>query len=86
MNFGQSLELMLRRTGYSLVSEFVTPDRRMAVRLRELRSSTVVAMYHTDAIALASGGATVAAITHRNRSVFGPSAREHETGSTTRTR
>jgi hypothetical protein len=74
MTFGSALELMLRRVGYSLVSEFVTPNRRMAVRVRELRTSKVLAMYHSDAIELARGGATVAAIVHRNRSVFGPSA------------
>lgn len=70
MTFGRTLQLMLQKTGYSLVSEFVTADRRPAVRLRELRSSKVVAMYHCDAIELARGGATMAAIVHRNRSVF----------------
>ena len=70
MMFGRTLQLMLQKTGYSLVSEFVTADRRTAVRLRELGSSRVVAMYHCDAIELARGGATIAAIVHRNRSVF----------------
>jgi len=70
MMFGRALQLMLHRTGYSLVSEFVTSDRRTAVRLRELGSARVVAMYHRDAIELARGGATIAAIVHRNRSVF----------------
>jgi hypothetical protein len=78
MTFGRALEVMLRRTGHALVSEFVTTDRRMAVRLRELRTSKVIAMYHSDAIELARGGTTVAAIVHRNRLVFGssPGARE----------
>jgi hypothetical protein len=71
MTFGQSLQLMLQRTGYSLVSEFVTADRRPAVRLRSIRSFEVVAMYHSDAIELARGGATIAAIVYRNRRVFG---------------
>jgi len=70
MTFGRTLQSMLQKTGYSLVSEFVTMDRRTAVRLRELGSSRVVAMYHCDAIELARGGATIAAIVHRNRSVF----------------
>jgi len=73
VTFGKSLELMLRRAGYALVSEFVTEDRRLAVRMRVLRTSAVVAMYHSDAIELARGGATIDAIVHRNRSVF-PSA------------
>jgi hypothetical protein len=77
MTFGGALELMLRRTGYSLVSEFVTPDRRMAVRVREMKTSKVIAMYHSDAIELARGSVTVAAIVHRNRAVFAPG--EHET-------
>ena len=71
MTVGGTLHLMLERIGYSLVTEFVTADHRVAVRLRDLRSSTVVAMYHTDAIQLARGEATLAAIVHRNRSVFG---------------
>jgi hypothetical protein len=36
-------------------------------------------MYHSDAIELARGGATVAAIVHRNRSVFPPPAVASET-------
>jgi hypothetical protein len=79
MTFGRALQLMLHRTGYSLVSEFVTSDRRTAVRLRELGSARVVAMYHSDAIELARGGATIAAIVHRNRSVFDPAPPEAET-------
>jgi hypothetical protein len=74
VTFGKAFELMLRRSGYALVSEFVTDDRRLAVRMRELRTSAVVAMYHSDAIELARGGATVDAIVHRNRSVFPPVA------------
>jgi len=70
MTFGGALELMLRRNGYSLLSEFVTPDRRMAVRLRELASSSVLVMYHSDAIELVRGGATLNAISWRNRAVF----------------
>jgi hypothetical protein len=77
---------MLRRTGYTLVSEFVTGDRRPAVRLRSLRSSRVVAMYHSDAIELARGGATIAAIVHRNRLVFGSAAPSEEERATTRIR
>jgi hypothetical protein len=69
MTFGRTLQSMLHKTGYSLVSEFVTADRRPAVRLRELTSSRVIAMYHGDAIELARGVATMAAIVHRNRSV-----------------
>jgi hypothetical protein len=78
VTFGKALELMLRRSGYVLVSEFVTEDRRLAVRMRVLSTSTVVAMYHSDAIELARGGATVEAILHRNRSVFPRVAREGE--------
>lgn len=44
---------MLHKPGCSFLSEFVTTDRRIAARLRELRSSRVVAMYHRDAIELA---------------------------------
>jgi hypothetical protein len=82
MTFGRTLQLMLRRTGYSLVSEFVTADRRTAVRLRELRSSRVFAMYHCDAIELARGAATIAAIVQRNRLVFGSTGAEEEDGTT----
>jgi hypothetical protein len=70
VTFGKALELMLRRSGYALVSEFVTEDRRPAVRVRVLSTSAVVSMYHSDAVELARGGATVEAILHRNRSVF----------------
>lgn len=70
MTFGNALELMLRRIGYSLVSEFITTERRLAVRLRELGTSTIVVMYRSDAIELARGGATVGAIVHRNRLTF----------------
>lgn len=71
MTFGRTLHVMLRGIGYSLVSEFLTTDGRMAVRLRDLSSSSLVAMYHGDAIQLARGEATLAAIVHRNRLVFG---------------
>lgn len=71
MTFGHTLNAMLGRIGYSLVTEFFTADNRLAVRLRNASSSTVLAMYHTDAIQLARGEATVAAIVHRNRAVFG---------------
>lgn len=74
MTFGGALELMLRRHGYSLLSEFVTPDRRPAVRLRELASSATLVMYHSDAIELVRGGTTVDAISWRNRAVFAPPA------------
>ena len=80
MTFGGTLHLMLEGIGYSLVTEFLTADGRMAVRLRDLRSSTVVAMYHTDAIQLANGEATLEAIVHRNRSVFGPLAEPDGSG------
>jgi hypothetical protein len=70
MTFGGSLESMLQRVGYSLVSEFITPDRRLAVRLRETTSAAVIVMYHRDALELARGIATVSAIMRRNRSVF----------------
>jgi hypothetical protein len=73
MTFGRTLTVMLQRIGYSLLSEFVTADGRAAVRLRDLSTSATVSMYHTDAVQLARGEATVAAILHRNRSVF-PSA------------
>jgi len=86
MTFGGALQLMLRRTGYSLVSEFVTDDRRPAVRLRSLKSSRVVAMYQSDAIELARGGATIAAIVHRNRLVFRSAASNEEERTTTRIR
>jgi hypothetical protein len=86
MTFGRALQSMLRRNGYALVSEFVTGDRRLAVRLRSLRSSNVVAMYHSDAIELARGGATIAAIVHRNRLVFGAAASPDEERTTTRIR
>jgi hypothetical protein len=87
MTFGGALELMLRRNGYSLLSEFVTPDRRMAVRLRELASSSVLVMYHSDAIELVRGGATVDAISWRNRAVFAAptAAGAHETTNPERT-
>jgi len=76
MTFGRTLQSLLHNNGYSLVSEFVTADRRNAVRLRELQSSRVIAMYHGDAIELARGEATIAAIVHRNRLVsdFAPAA------------
>ena len=63
---------MLRRTGYTLVRELVTTDRRMGVRVRELKTSAVVAMYHSDAIEPARGGATLATIVHRNRDADQP--------------
>ena len=72
MTFGGAFELMLRRHGYSLLSEFVTPDRRTAVRLRALASSATLVMYHSDAIELVRGGTTVDAICWRNRAVFAP--------------
>ena len=75
MSFGHTLHVMLERIGYALVSEFVTADGRLAVRIRELITSTVTAMYHADAIQLAKGQATLAAIVHRNRQVFGSPAR-----------
>jgi hypothetical protein len=86
VTFGNALEVMLRRSGYTLVSEFVTAEGRLAVRMRELRTSAVVAMYHSDAIELARGGATVAAIVHRNRSVFPLPAAAPESRGPTRIR
>jgi hypothetical protein len=77
---------MLQRTGYSLVSEFVAADRRTAVRLRSLWSFEVVAMYQSDAIELARGGATLAAIVHRNRRVFGSAGSAEEEPATPRLR
>jgi hypothetical protein len=70
MQFGLSLQAMLRRSGYLLVSEFVTAERRLAVRLRQISSQTVIVMYHSDAIELANGIATLEAIVFRNRAVF----------------
>jgi hypothetical protein len=74
MTFGGALDSMLRRAGYSIVSEFVTPDRRSAVRLRALTSPAVIVMFHSDAVELARGAVTVSAIARRNRSVFGADA------------
>ena len=74
MSFGHTLTDMLQRIGYALLSEFVTADGRTAVRLRDLRTSVTVSMYHTDAVQLARGEATLAEIVHRNRVVFGSTA------------
>ena len=53
---------MLRRTGYALVSEFLAERRRPTVRLRSLKSNSAVTMYHGNAIELARGATTIAAI------------------------
>jgi hypothetical protein len=86
MTFGGAFESRLRKTGYMLLSEFVTPDRRPAVRLRELASSAVVVMYHSDALELVRGSATVEAIVRRNRFVFGPPGPPAEDGGPARSR
>lgn len=69
MDFGSSLKATLYRGGYSLVSEFVTEHRRLAVRVQVNRSSEVVAMFQSDAIELARGTTTLLAILTRNRAV-----------------
>lgn len=88
MSFGGGLELLLRQHGYALLSEFVTPDRKTAVRLRELASSAILVMYHRDAIELVRGGTTVDAIVWRNRAVFTPpaTAKTHDTTNTEKTK
>jgi hypothetical protein len=70
MTFGSSFKSMLQRGGYSLISEFCTTHRRMAVRLRVDASDEIIVMYHSDAVELARGATTAAAIARRNRSVI----------------
>jgi hypothetical protein len=74
MTFGHALHATLQRNGYSLVSEFVTSRRRLAVRVRVQSSQEILEMFHSDAIELARGETTTSAIAFRNRAVtFTPS-------------
>jgi hypothetical protein len=69
MTFGSSFRAMLQRSGYSLVSEFLTTHGRAAVRVRIHASEEIVSMFHSDAVELARGATTAAAVVRRNRSV-----------------
>lgn len=69
MTFGTSLRLRLDKGGYSLVSEFLTSEGRMAVRLQDHGSKETFSMFLTDAVELTRGVTTEAAIRFRNRAV-----------------
>jgi hypothetical protein len=72
MAFGATLKTKLDRAGYSLLSEFLTPDGRMAVRIQVRETNETCAMFLTDAVELTRGITTAAAIRHRNRNTLFP--------------
>jgi len=69
MTFGSSMNTVLQRSGYSLVSEFVTSHGRLAVRVQVKSSKEILEMYHSDVLELARGATTAGAIVFRNRAV-----------------
>ena len=69
MAFGATLKTKLDCGGYSLLSEFLTPDGRMAVRLHVRATNETCEMFLTDAVELTRGVTTAEAIRHRNRNM-----------------
>jgi hypothetical protein len=70
MTFGATLKTKLDCGGYSLLSEFLTPDGRMAVRLQLRATNETCEMFLTDAVELTRGVTTAEAIRHRNRNML----------------